>query len=250
MFPKIVIHHCQEIKEDGNIHYQYKEVDFLVKSSKEDVNLIVFFHGAVRYKEQIPIFRGYNYEFPKTTILCISDKTVEEVDTLSLFWYIHPKYKPIYYTIIQYFVQKRTNILMTGGSGGCFPSIYYASLFDTYCLVQNGQIYLEKYYNFKNLIQKVSSNIIIPQIEEILIQNSCPRIIYFQNKYDTHHYEHHYLPFSKFISSQHWDDRVQFEIFLNERDEKNPEKKPHYLNCPPNTFLKQLIIDYFLNKII
>lgn len=241
MFEKKIIHSLQEINEQDTFHYQFKGIDFLLKSSLQSPTIIIFFHGAVRDKSQIPVFRGFNYEFPNTTILCIADKTLEEYPSISCFWYIHPLYKTIYFDIIQYCSQSKKNIIMTGSSSGCFPAIYYSSLFSAKCLVQNGQIYLEKYYNFWNLLKKISILFPIPCIETTILYFGCPEIIYFQNIKDEHHYEHHCKPFQKFIKDNHLEKNVKFILF----EEEQEGKTPHHIHCPRQTTLKNVLETFF-----
>lgn len=242
MFEKKSILSLHEIEENKTFHYQYKEVDFLLKNKSFSSKLLVFFHGAVADKTSIPVFRGYNYEFENTSILCIADKTLEIYSNVSCFWYIHPNYKNIYYDILEHCVSSRQEIIMTGSSAGCFPAIYYSTLFSSKCLVQNGQIYLERYYNFNSLLKKIPTTISIPNLEDIILTIGCPEIVYLQNKKDIHHYEFHCKPFQKFIEKNNWEHKVQFIFFEEEDDDKNP----HFIHCPKNTCLYDLLKTFFV----
>ena len=128
---------------------------------------MISFHGLTRNKFNdlvpLPVFRSfYNKEY---NTLSLSDKLLEDYSDKKLFlsWFVSPSntnYFERYIEIIQFFINKYEKIIFYGSSGGGFPSLLFASHFNKTALIFNSQLYLEKYWYFKEFI-----NIVQPSID-------------------------------------------------------------------------------------
>ena len=81
----------------------------------------------------------------------------------------------IYKELFSYLINKKkyNKIIFTGTSAGGYPSIKFACFFNSFALISNSQIYLEKYSSFnklKNMVNKNDDEILYndKQIENII----------------------------------------------------------------------------------
>jgi hypothetical protein len=208
MYKKTVINlNDIEINEITDIHYNYKNINFLFKNKKSK-NLIISFHGAINPDTPLPVFRLYDYECKNSDILSISDKILEDNNDkqLLLSWYLSDdtnNYDNIYQNIINYFIQNNNyeNTIFIGSSGGAYPALKYASFFNKDCIIYAGQIYLDKYNYFNHFINKTKLNLGNINMEDYIKRNGPPnRIILYQNILDTHHYLCHAKKFVEFMN--------------------------------------------------
>jgi len=191
--------------------------------------LLVLFHGAITDKIKLPVHR-LACENEDVDTLSISDKMLEifEEKKLLLSWYLGTKtntLNEIYYEIIDNIIKRKNydKIIFTGSSGGSYPALLFASLFNQYCVINNGQIYLEKYQYFKHMKNIIGNDIVYNNIENIITNDIAPKHIYiYQNINDTHHYMDHTLPFVDMLNS------INYKSFtLNLFDIKSTKKKEH-----------------------
>ena len=99
-YKKININKLNEISINENNHYNYKNLNFLVKARKENENIIFYFHGAIANYQRNQysfIFRGYNHNIANTNIICISDFLLDKYKNYTVNWTLETeKYKSEY----------------------------------------------------------------------------------------------------------------------------------------------------------
>ena len=242
-YKKQTINSISNIKlyKNKKIHYKYKKFEFLYASLQKNSNLVVFFHGAIQSSSQQPIFRGYQYcNLPNTDILSISDvlMNIYKKENLLLSWYLTtPKYPNNFseYTKIigQVLKKQYKKVIFTGGSGGGYPAIVFSSYFKKHCLLQNSQIYLNKYSYFDTFL-KITENKeeeIQFNIEEILKKQGPPKRIFLcQNIRDTNHYKYHAKPFVVFLMDKY--PNCARTLFFYGATNISPNVSDHHINLP------------------
>lgn len=199
------INKLDEIKKTA--HYIYNDYDFLYKMNGKE-NLLVSFHGAVpsdpnkKTKIELPLFRYYNYNINNLSILCLSDMLINKhhvKDNVYLSWYNDTSVinqTQIIIEILRHIKNDYKKIIFAGTSGGAYPALKFASIFNGICLIMNGQYNIEKYpyYNtFKLLMSKIGQHILSKPniIEEIEKYNSLPKYLYtYVNNDDLPHVIH------------------------------------------------------------
>ena len=69
-----IIKSLKNINDESENFYTYKNLSFLSKLKPDNRKLVIIFHGAVPGEgiDRI-IFRGYNWKFKNTDVVCISD---------------------------------------------------------------------------------------------------------------------------------------------------------------------------------
>lgn len=222
-------------------HFKYKDTYFFYYRKLNSKYLLIFFHGAIDNRVTLPVYRGYNYKIDNADILSINDNFLIKYSTnrLLLSWFLSTNivdndiiYIKIIESIINCYPYKK--ILFLGSSGGGYPALKYSSYFNQYALIQNSQIYLDKYPYYKEMIDIIEDNdnkIIYNNIDIFFKKYGAPKKIYlFQNKLDTHHYTEHYIPFKKFMDIT-YPNKLDEYIFENSG---HATKSNHKLNLPTN----------------
>jgi len=235
------INSINEVNVNGNNHNQYllKKNAFIYSSKRNNNQLVVFFHGAIWKGVKVPVFRGYQYHnLPNTDILSLSDVLLDDYKNteLKLSWFLSTEREDLfknYASIISKILEKKyKNVLFTGASGGGYPAIKFSSYFNKSCLIQNSQIYLEKYFQFKNL-KKFVNDVKYININNFIKENGPPKNIFLcQNQLDNDHYENHALPFEKFIRKNYSNVKFITNYFKTEAP-KGSGKHAHHYNLPP-----------------
>jgi hypothetical protein len=232
-FNKVVLQTLKEMDENNSkIYYRYHEIDFYYKKHDDNDRLVVSFHGA-KNTEPLPLFRGYNWPY---NVLCISDKLLELNPNIRLAWHLSPKdtnIKEVYTEIIQNFLTKYDNVIFYGSSGGGFPALLFSSYFHKKCIIQNAQIYLEKFLYLKYTILNINPTSEFNETngEEIIEKYGVPSMaVIMCNINDTHHYEQHYLPFFEYINKNNLGSYFQGLDFIGH--EPVPPQNHHHVNIP------------------
>lgn len=228
--------------------YHYKGVYFLWKPVLNAKNLLVSFNGAIReHMVGRLVFRGYNYQFENTSILCIADSILLQHQGILLAWYQDldsaSKYEEVYERIISYIIgfSKSSSVLFTGTSGGGYPAIKYASLYGASALVANCQLYLGSYFYAERLLDYFGcyADSILKRTPKDLFKRGKPKCLYaYQNKEDQHHYYSHYLPFVELCVDQ--------QVCLAPCSFKGPDSKlldnsPHGTQFPDSLTHREII---------
>ena len=191
----------------GKKEYIYKSHSFLLDYSNDSSNLIVSFHGAISHDTELPVYRLHNYKFQNTDCLCFFDQNLYTYKNkqLLLSWFLTDDNEDIYKEIIDHILHKKTynKVIFVGSSGGGYPSVKYASIFNKSCIIYASQLYLKRFNYFKNFINKTKfDNNKSYNIETYITKNNKPYEIHlYQNVYDIHHYKEHALPFTEFCKS-------------------------------------------------
>lgn len=216
----------------GKNEYFYKSHSFLFDHSNESRNLIVTFHGAINRDTQLPVYRFYDYKFQNSDCLCCFDQNLStyKKEQLLLSWFLIDSDEDIYKEIINHILQKKTyeKVIFVGSSGGGYPSVKYASIFNKSCIIFASQLYLERYNYFKHFINKTKfDNIKSYNIESLIKKHNKPCEIHlYQNIYDVHHYEEHALPFTEFCKSNevniicHFFEHTDYDDIQKKHDKK------------------------------
>lgn len=237
----------------GDYHYKYKDNDFLYRNSGIKKKLLVSFHGAINRKIGVPVFRYYNYNFADYDVLAMSDTLLKLFNScdpiLELSWFLSPdghnlreNQKEIISKIIN--LGGYDKVVFTGSSGGGHPSIYFASYFNQYCLIQNAQIYLDKHWYFKHMLNIVGlqNTDVDINIENAILEYGPPKkVVLYQNIHDNHHYQEHAKVFLEFLS-KNGDQNVVSHFFERLEDGWNP----HGLNTPAGKTIVDLLKENFI----
>ena len=150
-------------------HFQYKNIDFCLTKNSKSKRVIVIFHGAIKQDIPKPIFRGYNYAFHDTTVLCICDPLIKIYEQLSIGYYISTEKvntKSIISEVIDYILhmEKHKNIIFHGSSAGANAAVLFALKYNSSALVTNGYLFVDKHYSFlkyvKNAVDKDNNKIV------------------------------------------------------------------------------------------
>ena len=245
----------KKIFSNDDIHYIWKDVDFLYKHRENNKKIVICFHGAVSNASP-HTFRGFNYSYPDTDILCLSDlmiKKYHKTKKISLSWYLStsdhnhfPIYKQIFDNIFKR--KKYTKILFYGSSGGGHPALVFSSLYSkpykAECLLSNSQIYLPKYSYFPTLLDhlEIKEEDINLDIEKHILKYGSPEKVHlYTNQRDENHYTNHALPFSEFMN-KNFKGKIILNIFIG--PDPAPNKTNHHVRFPNNTDDKTYIQKY------
>ncbi|MGP5307792.1 hypothetical protein [Vreelandella alkaliphila] len=185
--------------------------------------LLVFFNGAKNRENgtKLPIFSGAKVTPKKqASRLSINDPSLYLGDDISMAWYAGGKNIPLQSEILPRIIKKvfsllqSTALVFVGGSAGGFASLFYSKKFPgSICVVSNPQTAIFNYYKSHvnrylkycfdvDSVEKVRDN---PKLTKGTVTNLCrfyggeleSKVIYLQNKHDTHHVNRHYIPFIK-----------------------------------------------------
>ena len=238
------------------IYYRLSEIDFYFKKQDENDRLIITFHGFGGIDCPKPIFRGYNWDY---NVLAISDKLLELFPELGLAWYLSSKkydFQKIYIDIIDYFVQKYTNIIFVGSSGGGFPALLYSCYFHKKAFIQSAQLYLDKYqYTFNvdnHQLDKITERLEMEQseskemihgAEQIVQRYGLPSLAYiYCNTRDERHHIPHFCRFQEFVRKQNISSHFRLIDFYG-KDLEPPQTDHHQIQTPPHLKHAGLILD-------
>jgi len=264
-FEKINISQLDEISITGNNHYNYKKLNFLVRSRKENDNIIFYFHGAIANYQlnQFPfIFRGYNHNIPNTDIISVSDFLLDKYKNYTVNWTLETeKYNSdkIYYEVFSYLINSKNykKVVFTGTSAGGFPAVKFACIFKEYALISNSQLYIENYnineaIDYINSIMKDTDKIKYEtkMIEHLILKSNPKKIIYYQNEKDTifppHSAYNDFLQFKKFITENNLNHIVEFNPFTYDVIPENMTQ--HSFQFPINNNYQEVLINFILGK--
>lgn len=180
-------------------------------------HLTIFFsHRVARNPEKKPpFFAGLNVanDIP-TDVLCVDDVAMQYADNICIGWHAgthNIRTQDILPKVIEQFIRNGSydNITFTGGSGGGFAALFYASAFPgSKVFVVNPQTDIFRYHQqhvrpyiegcFPGSDTKAILNTKqIPGIVTSLpayLRDKNIRVAYFQNIDDTHHVEEHMFP--------------------------------------------------------
>jgi len=253
-YNKIIINKLEEINRNENNHYNYKKLNFLVKSKNENENIIIMFHGALssdRIDKYEYIFRGYNYNILNSDIICISDFLLDKYKNFCVNWGLETeKYKTdeIYLELFNYLINSKNykNVVFTGTSAGGFPALKFASYLNKICLISNSQLYLENYkrpYELYYTRMLINDKVIYndKMIEKIILKNKPQKIIYYQNINDngiSHDAYNDFLQFKEFINNNNLNDICDLKPFVY----PNPDNlSEHSLQFPPDNNYQKIL---------
>ncbi|TDU22330.1 hypothetical protein EDF61_11016 [Arthrobacter sp. JUb115] len=194
-----------------------KPLDVL-NSPKDSKSMIVFFHGAIDNKYQLPVLSGQGISSTiNASRVFISDPALYISENLFLSWYAGSSYTPKLQNDLTAIIKKLavTNgadrIIFFGGSGGGFASLYYASQFENGIAVCfNPQTNIAKYnsraihdfthyaYGIPNTeynpLALLPSNVVTDLCELYRAEVQNP-VLYIQNLNDRTHITRHLQPF-------------------------------------------------------
>jgi hypothetical protein len=242
-----------ETCDTGNSFYNYNGIHFYHKKNNNSKNLLISFNGLIQSKFKdlvpLPVFRSfYNKEY---NTLSLSDKLLEDHSDkkLLLSWFASPSntnYFERYIEIIQFFINKYDKMIFYGSSGGGFPSLLFASHFNKTALIFNSQVYLEKYWYFKDFI-----NIVQPSIDNnnyniehlTTNYNKQAHSYIYVNENDKEHYDKHFKPFKQFITDKKLLDKYTFISFVG--PEPEPPNTHHHILTPDGVSEKDIIHKVF-----
>lgn len=239
-----------------NKYNQYKyecnklQYDFLTYLRKDSDKLVVFFNGAIQTdKIGLPSFQRWSWQkdLPYSSII-FSDPTILDMLQSSkikgnIGWYQGNINNFALNTIrgivneFSNFLQiNSSNTLFYGSSAGGFSALYSSYLLkgSRACIV-NPQINIFDYHKHHSSKILEHLNIGLPTSYEVekrlniieLYKNDVSKIpshIYYkQNLLDTHHYNKHYLPFSKMMKENQKEKNL-YTIFVE--DDRGHESIP------------------------
>jgi len=192
-------------------------VDFLFQKKPSD-NLLVVFGGATARgpERKPPFFPGRRIATHlDCSVMCINDPGLYLDDNIRLAWYAGSKYLPLQ-SILPTIIDKvasflhTSRIIMTGGSGGGFASLFYATKTakTPIAFVYNPQTNIIRYrrghiQDFARVCfewQEGDFKTAFSDITYDLVQHYSgdkPPIIYLQNSTDGFHIKNHAIPFLK-----------------------------------------------------
>jgi hypothetical protein len=211
---------CAVTGLDNGIHSiivdgQY--VDFWLKRKPSSILLVVF-SGAPRRQDPNsyapPFFSGATIAArADCTLMAINDPSFYLDSKINATWYAGSKYLPLQ-SILPRIIDKvaslyATKIVMTGGSGGGFASLYYATKTakPSIAFVYNPQTNIIKYnpqvvdyyakicWGWQTGNPEFAFSNITFDLTKYYLEKKAP-IIYFQNASD-HHVKSHAIPFLK-----------------------------------------------------
>lgn len=223
---------CSKIEEGiHSISVNNYIVDFLFKRNKSK-HLIVVFSGAVNRDSdnKPPFFFGLGlHKLVDCSLMAINDPSLYLNNDITLAWYTGSKNLPLQ-SLLPSIIDKvaslcDSTIIMLGGSGGGFASLYYVSktINPAIALVFNPQTNILNYYqrtveyyskvcfNYSGGDVETSLEVINYDLTKICSENKS-QIIYLQNSSDYRHILKHAIPFLKSYKA-HW---TGFDIILKE----------------------------------
>lgn len=255
------------IKNYGkSVYYNYKNINFLLKLKLNSKKLVVVFHGALTDKGvHRVVFRGFDFNFKETDIICISDGLISIYENFKIGWFLSTQkhnFKKIYLEIFKFFIYNKNKnykkVMFTGTSGGGYPSLYFASIFNKIALIGNSQLYLEDYSLFKrwrvkrkdgicgllDLTDKDNDKLIYQNknIEHHLKKHKPQKIILYNNILDLT-YKVHTKPFINFINKNNLKNILELNLFKGGIPKKN--KTQHHISFP-NDIKHSTIINKYL----
>lgn len=241
----------------GTHYYTYKNIHFLLKCARASEYLVVCFNGA--YTPNIcgqVMFRGFEYNIPKTDILCVSDGLMTTYKNLLLSWYVSTEkhdYNSTYISIFEHIIKahgKYKDVIFTGTSGGGFPSIYFASHFKQTAIVGNTQFYIDKYSYYRKLTYIIETEnkdkVILPNIEEMVVKSPPKKMVVYNNKDDEQLQispNSSYPPFVHFLQSNNLSHILNLHVFNNSILE-HATQKYHHLHFPNNKKHITILTEY------
>ena len=180
---------------------------------KQSETLVIFFNAAIGRTSQtvLPAFSGMSaVNTLNANILMLSDPVLYLSPNLSLGWFAGSKYIPLQIDLPKILLKfisclDAKKVILFGGSGGGFATMYYASFIkNSIAVVANPQTDIfaydkgsvERYMEaawFSNNFPK-GKNGFESQVAARYFQGSY-RLIYMQNINDTHHLNKHLRPF-------------------------------------------------------
>lgn len=250
-YKKQIINELNSIDNNSNNFYNFKGLNFLSKLQENNKNIVIIFHGAVSGNNvQRVIFRGYDWNIDKTDIICISDFLLDKYNKYIINWTLETKkYKTdaIYKELFRYLINKKiySNIIFTGTSGGGFPSIKFACMFNAIGLISNSQIYVENhplprhlkkgvrgFQYLKDIVKEENDEIIYePNQIQLIINSYKPKKIIIYNNKNDYAYKSHTLPLVEFIKNNKIENL--FDILPFEYN-KPTQNGAHYICFPDN----------------
>ena len=224
-----------------------------VKNSKK---ICFLFQGAVdRSKRELPIFHRWSWSDDiDSSVIVINDPTLYLSNYLRIGWMFGEgdvDYKKLLNILIQKIVSiiniKEKDITFCGSSAGGFVALYMGSYYpEASCFVNNPQTsileYKDKHKHVSEFLgcclgSSSRENIQSKYLERLSIitryrQEKMPRIIYYQNRFDTHHWEKHFIPFfNSFFTPQSHLNRIELHVYSNERLGHEPLPKSRFVKA-------------------
>lgn len=243
------IDNLESVSSNKRAHYIYDGFHFLADLKHTNKNLVVFFHAAIKYTKQRPIFRGieYNKKLNNSDILSLSDKMqdifpIEE----SAFYLSHAAldHFSVYKSIIKNVIDKKqyNRVIFTSSSAGSIAALVFASVFKKACLILNPYMapntkWYSEHISSLNIIHDNTD--IGSDIYKFMDKYGYPeKCIYYQNSNDKWLNNNFTLPFQKYI-----EDKGQFElrIFEGIHGPLKDNQTHHNINMPPGETLAGII---------
>jgi hypothetical protein len=247
-FTKQDIIDLNSVNQKKVTHYVYAvenfKIDFLYKPSKKSKGLIVMFHGAKTPATSLPIFRGRRDTYKNCSLLSISDPLLEiylKSHLLVSFYLDTNKYRTTKH--IRSIIEKvsslsnQDNILFFGTSGGGFPAVKYASIFNQTALISNGGLYVEKLPYFETLTSILDQNgdylFDKTSADQVIKKYGPPKnIILLTNENDLYVLEHQTKPFLLFLKENGMEKILDYHPFTGRIPK--PGKSHHNIQYPSN----------------
>lgn len=246
------INNLNLIINNSSNFYNYKGLNFLYKSKKQNQYLVVMFHGHIGKKlfdefknkkiEERVVFRGYNHEEINIDTICISDFLLNKYEDYIINWTLSTKKydtENIYLELFNHIISKKQykNVLFFGTSAGGYSSIKFACKLNKIALVSNSQLYLENYEPFhtslKDMIEKNNDKLYYEnqEIEKLIINHKPKKIIIYNNRSD--------YTYNDTIKFKNFIEKNKLECFLDFRNFEYkgliPEGKNHHTIQFPET---------------
>ena len=241
------IDNLESVERNKRLHYVYDGFHFLADLKETNANLVIFFHGALAWTKERPVFRGieYNKYLNNCDILSLSDK-MSDIFPIerSAFYLSHHSLDHFsgYKAIIQSIIDKKvySRIIFTSSSAGSIAALVFASIFKKICLILNPRIIpIERWYsNHIYPLTIIHNNTDIgTDIYKFMDTYGYPeKCIYYQNKNDANTYNTSMLPFQTYTENL-----KEFEIRVFDGDQPNEGKLHHHVNLPPDETLYGII---------
>lgn len=247
-FKKQEITDLTSVNQKRVTHYVYSvenlKIDFLYKPSKKSKGLIVMFHGAKTPDTSLPVFRGRRDTFRNCSLLSISDPLLEIYFKCNLLvsWYLDTNKFSIT-KHIRSIIEKvsslpnQDNILFFGTSGGGFPAVKYASIFNQGTLLSNSPLYIDEHPYFETLTSILAQNgdalFEETRVDGIIKKYGQPKyIILLTNEKDVYHLEYHTRPFVRFLKEAGMEKILDYHTFTG--GTPKPGRDHHNIQYPDN----------------
>jgi hypothetical protein len=228
-FKKQDITDLNSVNQKKVTHYVYAvenlKIDFLYKPSKKSEGLLVMFHGARKPDATLPIFRGRRDTYKNCSLLSISDPVLEIYfkSHLLVSWYLDTNKFSIT-NHIRSIIEKvsslsnQDNLLFFGTSGGGYPAIKYASIFNQGALLSNSPLYIDEHPYFEALTSILAQNgdalCEETRADGIIKKYGQPKyIILLTNDKDEHQLEYHTRPFVRFLKEAGMEKILDYHLF-------------------------------------